>query len=86
MTASRRGPSILYHIAAGAATLFILTVLAMLTTALSDPDGPLNRWLNRYGTSLILGEIALLAISTWAALTRDQSPAAQKPPPPERRG
>jgi hypothetical protein len=81
MTAQPRGPGILFHLTAGAATLFVLTVLAMLTTALAEPGSPLDRWLNRYGIALILGEVALIAIGAWMAMWRDQHTAGRKEKP-----
>ena len=76
MMARRRGPGFLFHLAAGAATLFVLTVLAMIA-GLAEPAAPLNRWLNRHGIALIVAEVGLIAVSACAAMWRDQQTTLQ---------
>jgi hypothetical protein len=72
MTERRRGPGVLFHAAAGATALFVLTVLVMIATLFGDPEAPFNDWLNRYGTMLLIGEVALIAITACAAMAWDQ--------------
>jgi hypothetical protein len=72
MTERRRGPGFLFHAAAGATALFVLTVLVMIATVFGDAEAPFNAWLNRYGTLLLTGEVALVALTAGAAIAWDQ--------------
>ena len=72
MTDQPRSPGLLFHVAAGATALFVLTVLVMIVTVFAEPASPLNKWLNRYGIVLLLGEVAAIAISGCAAMARDK--------------
>ena len=74
MTNRPRGPGLLFHVAAAATALFVLTVLVMIVTVFAEPASPLNKWLNRYGAALLLGEVAAIAVSGCAAMARDKRP------------
>lgn len=71
MVTTRRGPGILFHLTAGATTLFIITILAMVATLLGDPAAPINQWLNDYGSVLLGGEIVAIAVLGTAAMVQD---------------
>lgn len=71
-TPLRRRPSLLFQAVSLVAFLFILTVLIMVAALFSDPDSPLNGWFNRYGISLLLGEVAALFVLGFLAMVRDQ--------------
>ena len=68
----QRGPGWLFHLAAGATAVFVLTVLAMVATMFGDPAAPLNVWLNRHGGQLLTTEVVLIVISAVCAMARDQ--------------
>jgi hypothetical protein len=68
----QRGPGFLFHAAAGATGLFVVTVLAMIATVFGDAEAPINLWLNRYAAGLLLAEVALIAITGVAAMAWDQ--------------
>lgn len=67
-----RGPGLLFHLAAFATAVFILTVLALVATLFADPEAPVNVWLNTHGTTLLLAEVAAIAVLGMAAMGRDQ--------------
>jgi hypothetical protein len=52
--------------------LFIVTVLALVATLFADPEAPVNVWLNTHGTTLLLAEVAAIAVLGMAAMGRDQ--------------
>jgi hypothetical protein len=72
MTKRQRRPGPLFHIAAIATAVFVLTVLTMIATVFANPAAPVNQWLNQYGAGLLAGEVALIAVSGCAAMARDQ--------------
>jgi hypothetical protein len=78
MTGRKRGPGLLFHATAGATTLFIVTVLAMIATVFADPAAPLNVWLNRYGAVLLGVEVVLIVLSSLAAMAWDQRQTARE--------
>lgn len=51
----------MFPLVAVVAGLFVLTILILIASAFGDPDAPINRWLNRNATPLILIETAILA-------------------------
>jgi hypothetical protein len=63
-------PTIWFRAVSLVAALFVLTVFVMIAGLFSDPQLPINTWLNRNGTLLLLGEVGLLiALGTLAMLT-----------------
>lgn len=70
---ARRGPGLLFHLAAGATTVFIITVLALVATLFADPKAPVNIWLNNHGGTLLGVEVVAIAIFGVAAMARDQA-------------
>lgn len=68
----KRGPGLLFHLAAAATVLFIVTVLALVATLFADPAAPVNVWLNAHATKLLLAEVAAIAVLGVAAMGRDQ--------------
>jgi hypothetical protein len=69
---ARRGPGLLFHLAAGATAVFIVTVLALVATLFADPEAPVNVWLNAHAGTLLLIEVAAIAVLGVAAMARDQ--------------
>jgi hypothetical protein len=70
-------PSFWFRAAAFIAALFVLTIFIMIAGLFSDPDLPINHWLNRHGMALLLGEVALLLVVGFLAMLTDRSAAAQ---------
>lgn len=70
-------PSLLFRAAGLLAALFVLTVFIMIAGVFSDPDLPINHWLNRHGMTLLLAEVALLLVVGFLAMLTDRSVAAQ---------
>lgn len=68
-----KGPGILFHCAAGATTVFIITVLALVATLFADPEAPVNVWLNNNAAWMLGGEVVLIAVFGIAAMARDQA-------------
>jgi hypothetical protein len=68
----RRGPGLLFHLAAGATTVFIITVLALVATLFANPNAPVNIWLNTHGGTLLGVEVAAIAMFGVAAMAQDQ--------------
>jgi hypothetical protein len=72
MTSPRRGPGLLFHLAAGATVVFIVTVLAVVATLFADPEAPINVWLNAHAGTLLLAEVVAIAVLGLVAMGRDQ--------------
>jgi|GEM_PF-2250062 hypothetical protein len=63
---------LVFYPVAVVAGLFVLTILMTVAGSFGDPNAPLNRWLNRNATSLILGETGLLACVAIGSMTIDR--------------
>jgi len=63
----------LFHCAAGATTVFIITVLALVATLFADPEAPVNIWLNNNAAWMLGVEVVLIAVFGIAAMARDQA-------------
>lgn len=68
-----RPPSFLFRLVGVLAGGFVLTVFVMVAALFSDPDLPLNQWLNRYSLHLLMGEVGLLLFVGFLAMVRDQA-------------
>lgn len=66
-------PSLLFRAVGLVAALFVLTVFVMIAAVFSDPELPINLWLNRYSLPLLLGEVGLLLVLGFAAMVTDRS-------------
>ncbi len=66
-------PSLLFRAVGLLAALFVLTVFMMVAALFSDPELPINVWLNHYAMHLLLGEVALLLIVGFLAMVTDKS-------------
>lgn len=66
-------PSLLFRAVGLAAALFVLTVLVMVAALFSDPELPINQWLNRYSLHLLLGEVGLLLVLGVLAMVTDRT-------------
>jgi multisubunit Na+/H+ antiporter MnhB subunit len=55
-----------------AATLFCITVLALLMLGHGDAAAPVNRILSRYGSPLVICEVVVILLAALAALAFDR--------------
>ncbi|MDZ4688126.1 MAG: hypothetical protein SH850_23885 [Planctomycetaceae bacterium] len=88
MTSPRRGPGLLFHLAAGATAVFIVTVFALVATLFADPAAPVNIWFNAHAGTLLAAEVAAIAVLGVVAMGRDQwlqrrESSSYSPPSPD---
>lgn len=69
-------PSLLFRATGFLAAGFIVTVFVMIAGLFSDPQLPINQWLNRYGLWLLAGEVGLLCVLCLLAMLTDQPKSA----------
>ena len=67
--------NVFYYIAGGLAALFAVTIMASLASLLGDPRAPVTRFLDAWGTLLLLGEVAGILLAGFAALVCDRPSA-----------
>lgn len=67
-------PSLLFRAVGLVAAIFVLTVFIMIAGLFSDPELPVNRWLNKFSLPLLLGEVILLVALGLAAMILDRGP------------
>lgn len=65
-------PTLLFKAVGVLAAIFVLTVFVMIAALFSDPELPINLWLNRYSLSLLLGEVLLMMAFGLAAMIFDR--------------
>ncbi len=70
--ANSHHPTRLFRAAGVMAAVFVLTVFIMIAGLFSDPDLPINLWLNRYSLYLLLGEVGLLFVLSMLAMLTDR--------------
>lgn len=63
---------LVFYPVAVVAGLFVLTILMTVASAFGDPDAPVNHWLNRNATNLILAETGLLTCVAVGSMTIDR--------------
>lgn len=80
-----RGPGRLFQLTAVATTVFVVSVLAMVATLFGDPEAPVNLWINQHMGTVLLIEIAAIALFGFAAMAWDQITTPKLRSPPERR-
>jgi len=71
-------PSLLFRLAGLMATLFVLTVFVMIAGVFSDPNLPMNTWLNHNGIPLLLGEVGLVLVLGVLAMATDRVPVSNR--------
>lgn len=62
----------LFPLVAVAGAVFCLSVFAYVAAAFGDAQAPVNQWINRHGTAVILIEVVLLTLVCGAAMTVDR--------------
>jgi hypothetical protein len=65
-------PSIWFRLVSLVAAAFVLTVLVLIAAFFTDPNTPLNQWLNRYALIVLLVEVGLLLILGFFAMLHDR--------------
>ncbi len=76
---TRTPPSLWFRAVGLVAALFVLTVFVMIAALFSDPELPINLWLNRYALPLLLGEVVLLLALGFVAMVTDQAKTEPRP-------
>ena len=62
----------LFHLAAFATTVFIITILAMVAMLMGDPVAPANLWFNEHGSTVLIVEVSAIVLLGLAAMTADR--------------
>lgn len=76
MVTTMRGPgskpSFLFKLVVPAASIFAITVLALIAIIFSDPRAPVAQFLDRHGNTLLLAEFVLVISLSLLAMTMDR--------------
>ncbi|GAB5439829.1 MAG: hypothetical protein Fues2KO_01780 [Fuerstiella sp.] len=72
MKPPRTKPSLLFRLIVPATSVFIITILALIASVFGDPDAPVSRWLDRNGSSLLLGEFVAVVVLSILAMFVDR--------------
>lgn len=63
---------ILFFMTAGATTIFVVTILAMVSMLVGDPKAPVNLWFNDHGAIVMTVEVLAIGILGMAAMIVDR--------------
>lgn len=76
MVTTMRGPgskpSFLFKLVVPAASIFAITVLALIAIIFSDPRAPVAQFLDRHGNTLLLAEFVVVISLSLLAMTMDR--------------
>lgn len=64
--------SLWFRAAAATTALFVLTIFICIAAVLGDENAPVARWLDRFGSLLLLVELIAIAVTTVVALLLDR--------------
>lgn len=64
--------SLLFRLTAVAAVAFVVTILALIVTVISNSHSPGARWLNRHAGSVFAVEVAAILGLGFAAMAQDR--------------
>jgi len=71
-----RGPgtpaSLLFKLIIPATAVFIVTIMALIAVVFSDQRAPVARFLNEYGTTLLVAEFVVVTGLSFLAMTVDR--------------
>jgi methylated-DNA-[protein]-cysteine S-methyltransferase len=73
---------ILFTLTAVAATLFVITILAMIAMLLGDPVAPVNEWFNRHGGTVFIVEVCAIGALGLSAMIVDRRETLRSQPKP----
>ena len=62
----------LFPLVAAAGGVFCLSVFVYVAAAFGSAEAPVNQWINRHGTTVILVEVLILMLVCGAAMTVDR--------------
>ena len=65
-------PSFLFKLVIPAASIFAITVLALIAIIFSDPRAPVAQFLDRHGNTLLLAEFVVVISLSLLAMTMDR--------------
>lgn len=69
---------LLFRLTAFAATVFVITILAMVAMLLGDSFSPANLWFNQHGATVLMGEVVTILILGVSAMTADRRETLQR--------
>lgn len=70
-----RGLNVFFRLTVVAASIFVVTILASLSTLFGDPLSPVNVFLEQRATSLLISEVAIILTLALLALIVDRRQA-----------
>jgi hypothetical protein len=70
-TSDRRDRLVFYPVAV-VGGLFCLSIFICIAATFGDPEVPVNRWINRHFSMILLGEAVLLVVVCIGAMTIDR--------------
>ena len=70
----------LFRLTALVATVFVITILAMVAMLLGDPFSPANVWFNQHGATLLMLEVVAIVMLGVAAMTADRRESLRSQP------
>ena len=68
----RQPANIFFRLSALATAFFVITIFAFVALTLSDSESPINRWLNRNLTSVMLYEVVGILTFAFIAMAVDR--------------
>lgn len=72
MSLLEKRAGLLFRLTAVAGAVFVVTIFALVAALLGDPEAPPAKFLNRHGTSLIVGEVGVILVLGLLAMTVDR--------------
>lgn len=67
-----RRDSLVFYPVAVVGGVFCLSIFICIAATFGDPDVPVNRWVNRHFSAILLGEAMLLIVVSIGAMTADR--------------
>ena len=68
----------LFFATAAVTTIFIITILAMVTMLAEDPRSPINVWFNKHGAVVMTVEVVAIGVFGMAAMIADRNETVKK--------
>lgn len=63
----------LFHLTALAATVFVITIFAMVVATLGEPNSPSDKWFAAYGAIVMTVEVVSIGVFGFLAMLIDRS-------------
>ncbi|MBM79578.1 MAG: hypothetical protein CMJ78_03165 [Planctomycetaceae bacterium] len=77
-----RKPNAFYRLAVIASGAFIVTILAVMASAISDQRAPVVKLIDQFGTSTLAVEVLVIMIATLFGMASDRGPGRRNQRPP----